>query len=116
MPEWFRNNHMKSNADKWHLLVTRGTNGTAKIGEFDVKFSRQEKLICVKIDTKLSLENHVSSFCQNGSQKLHALARVVSFMDLAKRKSLIKAFITSKFDYCLLIWFTRKSLGTSMSG
>ena len=107
---------MKSNADKWHLLVTRGTNGTAKIGEFDVKFSRQEKLVCVKIDTKLSLENHVSSFCQNGSQKLHAIARVVSFMDLAKRKSLIKAFLTSKFDYCLLIWFTRKSLGTSMSG
>ena len=28
----------------------------------------------------------------------------VNFMDLAKRKSLMKAFITSQFNYCPLIW------------
>ena len=52
--EWFKNNHMKANADKCHLLVTRDTDVTAKIGEFDVKNSREEKLLGVKIDTKLS--------------------------------------------------------------
>ena len=40
--EWFKNNHMKANADKCHLLVTRDTDVTAKIGEFDVKNSREE--------------------------------------------------------------------------
>ena len=30
--EWLRNNHMKANADKCHLLVTRDTDVTAKIG------------------------------------------------------------------------------------
>ena len=35
--EWLKNNLMKANADKCHLLVTRDTDGTAKIGEFDVK-------------------------------------------------------------------------------
>ena len=94
---------MKANAEKWHLLVTRDTDVTAKIGEFDVKNSR-EKLLGVKIDSKLSFENHVSSLCKKASQKLHALARVVNFMDLAKRKSLMKAFITSQFNYCPLIW------------
>ena len=29
--EWFRNNHMKANADKCHLLVTTNTDVTAKI-------------------------------------------------------------------------------------
>ena len=41
---------MKANADKSHLLVTRDTDVTAKIGEFDVKNSMEEKLLGVKID------------------------------------------------------------------
>ena len=93
--EWFENNHMKASADKCHLLVTRDTDVTAKIGEFDVKNSSEEKLLGVKIDNKLSFENHVSSVCKKASQKLHTLARVVNFMDLAKGKSLMKAFITA---------------------
>ena len=96
--EWFKNNHMKANADNCHLLVTTDTDVTAKIGELDVKNSREEKLLAVKIDTKLSFENHVSSLCKKVSQKLHALTRVVNVMDLAKRKSLMKAFVTSQFN------------------
>ena len=46
--EWFKNNHMKPNADKCHLLVTRDTDVTVKIGEFDVHNSREEKLLGVK--------------------------------------------------------------------
>ena len=73
-------------------------------GWFDVKNGRKEKLLGVNIDTKLSFENHVSSLCKKASQKLHALAKDVNFMDLAKRRSLMKAFITSQFNYCPLIW------------
>ena len=51
--EWFKNNHMKANADKCHLLVTRDTDVTAKIGELDVKNSMEEKLLGVKIVSKL---------------------------------------------------------------
>ena len=101
--EWFKNNHMKTNADKCHLLVTRDTYITAKIGELDVKNSMKEKL-GVKIDNKLSFQNHVSSLCKKASQKLHGLQRVISFMDLAKRKSLMKAFITTQLNYCPLTW------------
>ena len=83
--EWFKNNNMKANADECHLLFTMDTDVTAKIGGFDVKNSREEKLLRVKIDSNLSFEIHVSSLCKKASQKLHALARVVNFMDLAKR-------------------------------
>ena len=96
--------HMKANADKCHLLVTRDTYVTTKIGEFDVKNSRKEKLLGVKIDSKLSFENHISSLCEKASQKLHALARFVNCIDLAKRTSLMKAFIISQFNNCPLIW------------
>ena len=102
--EWFKNNHMKANTDKCHLLITRDTDVTAKIGKLDVKDSREVKLLGVKIDGKLSSENHVSSLCKKASQKLHALRRVVNFMDLAKRKSLTKVFITTQLNYCPLIW------------
>ena len=95
---------MKANADKCHLLVTRDTDLTTKIGKFNVKNSREAKLLGIKIDTKLSFENHVSSLCKKASKRLHALARVVNFMDLAKCKSLMKAFITSQLNYCPLIW------------
>ena len=49
----------------------------------------------VKIDTKLSFENQVPSKCKKASQKLHALARVANFMDLANCKSLMKALVIS---------------------
>ena len=102
--EWFKNNHMNAIADKCHLLVTRDTDVTAKIGELDVKNSMEEKLLGVKIDRKLSFDNHVSTLCKKARQKLHALQRVVSFMDLAKRNSLMKAFLTTQLNYCPLTW------------
>ena len=102
--KWFKNNDMKASADKCLLLVTRDTDVTTKIGKFNVKNSREEKLLVIKIDIKLSFENHVSSLCRKASQELHALARVVNFVDLAKRKNLMKAFITTQFNYCPLIW------------
>ena len=104
--EWFKNNHMKANADQCHLLVTRDTDVTTKIGAFDVKNSREGKLLGLKIDSKFSFENQVSSLCKKASQKLHALARVI---DQAKRKSPMKAFIISQFNYCPLIWMFHSS-------
>ena len=100
----FHENHMKANAGKCHLLVTTNSAVSANIEEFVINNSNEEKLLGIKIDTKLSLENHVSSLCKKASQKLHALARIVNYMDLSKRKSLMKAFVTSQFNYCPLIW------------
>ena len=93
--EQFKNNHMKTNADKCHSLVIRDTYVPAEIGEFDVENIREEKPLGIKIDTKLSFEKHVSSLYKKTSRKLHAIATVLSFMDLAKHKSLMKAIVTS---------------------
>ena len=106
---WFRQNHMKANADKCHLLVSSDEVCTAKIEDFTIENSTEEKLLGVKFDSNLSFEAHVTSLCKMASQKLHALARISHYMDLNKRRSLMKAFITSQFSYCPLIWMFHSS-------
>ena len=59
--EYFKNNHMRASADKYHLVFTIDLDVTAKIREFDVKNNSEEKLHGVKKNAKFSFENHVSS-------------------------------------------------------
>ena len=100
----FRENHMKGNAEKCHLLVSTDESCTAKIEYFSIKNSTEEKLLGVKFDSNLFLKIHVTSLCKKASQKLHALARIPHYMDLNKRRNLMKAFTTSQFSYCPQIW------------
>ena len=90
--QWFRNNNMKANADKCHLLVTGNYEVSA---DFEIESSKKEKLLGISIDTALSFEHHITSLCKKNSQKLHALARIAHYMDFEKRRSLMKAFVIS---------------------
>ena len=100
----FREKHMKANADNCHLLVSSYERCTAKIEDFSIKNSTKEKLLGAKFDSNLSFESHITSLCKKASQKLHALARISHYMDLNKRRNLMKTLITSQFSYCPLIW------------
>ena len=102
--QWFRNNHMKANADKCHLLVTGNYEVSASINEFEIESSKKEKLLGISIDTTLPFEHHITSLCKKACQKLHALARITHYMDFQKRRTLMRAFIISQFNYCPLIW------------
>ena len=86
----FRENHMKANADKCHLLVSSDESCTAKIDDFSIKNNTGENLLQVKFDSNLSFENHVTSLCKKASQKLHAFARISHYVDLNKRRNLMK--------------------------
>ena len=68
------------------------------------KNNKEQKLLGIKLDSSLSFKGQITSLCKKASRKLHALARIVNYMDLPKRKVLTKAFITSQFSYCTLIW------------
>ena len=48
--QWFRNNHMKANADKRHLLVIGKYEVFANINEFEIERSKKEKLLGISID------------------------------------------------------------------
>ena len=102
--QWFRNNHMKTNADKYHLLVTGNYEVSANINEFEIESSKKEKFLGISIDATLSFEHHITSLCKKASQKLHALARIAHYIDFEKRRSLMKALVIFQFNYCSLIW------------
>ena len=90
-----------------HLLVLwQRCDGpvTVRIGNVDVVNSSEEKLLGVQIDSRLSFNNHVSKLCQKASNKLYALARISPYMGQNKLRALMRAFITSQFQYCPLIW------------
>ena len=58
---------MKANADKCHLLVSSDESCTAKIEDFSIKNSIEEKLLGLKFDSNLSFENHVTSLSNKAS-------------------------------------------------
>ena len=103
----FRQLH-EINSDKCHLLVLGQSSDdpvTVRIGHSEVVNSSEDKLLGVQIDNKLSFDNHVSKLCQQkASNKLCALARISPYMDESKLRTLMRAFITSQFQYCPLIW------------
>ena len=106
--KWFADNFLKLNADKCHLLVLGQRCDdpvTVRIGSANFVNSYEEKLLGAQIDGKLSFDNHVSKLCQKASNdKLYALARISPYMDQRKLRTLMRAFITSQFQYGPLIW------------
>ena len=75
-----------------------------KIDNFSIQNSNCEKLLGIKIDNKLTFDQHVSDICTKATQKLHALSRVSHFMTLKHRQVIMKSFILSQFGYCPLVW------------
>ena len=71
---WFKNNGMKANADKCHLILSTKDSLTALIGESEIQNTEHEKLLGVLIDSELSFEKHVNSLSDKASQKLNALS------------------------------------------
>ena len=61
-----------------------------KISNFTEK---KMQITWYKFDSKLFFENHVSGLCKKTNQKLHALTRTVNYMNLSKRKALLKDLI-----------------------
>ena len=62
------------------------------------------KLLGVYVDIRLDFDYHVSQICKEASKKLQALSRVSKYMDINKRRMLMKAFIISQLSYCSLVW------------
>ena len=101
---WFKSNHLKANPGKFHILLS---SLKPKIVSVDIMFlaaSSQIKLLGVIIYSELKFENHVTELCLKVSKKINGLCLISSFMSLRKRRTFMKAFIESQFNYCPLIW------------
>ena len=63
-----------------------------------------EKFFGIKIDNKLTLEEHVEGLCKKASQKVSAVARISSLMRFEQRKRIVNLFIASHFSHYPLVW------------
>ena len=76
-----------SNNTARHLQVNKGSTQT--------EINLREKLFSMKIDPKLSFEKHIEQIYAKARIKLKALARIAPFMNIQKRKVLMKAVFTA---------------------
>ena len=100
--KWFSDNQMKGNTDKCHLLLSKDESSEIHIGDSIVE-NTCEKLLGIKINSKLRFDDHIQDLCKNANKKLRALARETPYMNFQRRKVLINAFFDAQFNYCPLI-------------
>ena len=63
-----------------------------------------KKFFGIKIDNKLTLEEHGEGLCKKASQKVSAVARISSLMRFEQRKCIVNLFMTSRFSHYPLVW------------
>ena len=95
---------MKANTDKSHLLLSQISEIKTQIYDEEIISNSCEKLLGIKIDSRLRFDEHVKSLCSKANQHLSALARLSSLMKFNQRKLIMNAFIKSHFSYCPLVW------------
>ena len=91
---WYELNWLKSNADKYHLLLSSHDENLGLVINPDkVNTSSEEKLLGVTFDNDFSCITHVQNMCQKASKKLHALYSVCKYIALNQRRTVMNAFI-----------------------
>ena len=90
--QWFSDNQMKSNPDKCHFLCNSNSELSLTIETQKIKNSKFEKLLGIKLDSKLNFNSHIHDICQKAGQKLNAIFGITPYMDFAKRRLLVNVF------------------------
>ena len=101
--KWLSDNQMKTKNDKCHFIISSNDASEIKIGNSMIKSSNFEKLLGVKIDTKLTYNDHTKGLRRKANSDLCALERFTPYMGLGKSKLLMNSFFAATFNYCPLI-------------
>ena len=114
--KWFADNQMKANQDKCHLIVSKNENISMHIGPFEIKNTNCEKLLGIKVDSRLNFNEHLDGIIKKASRKINALSRITPFMNISKRRILMNSFFNSQFDCYPLIWmFHSRSISNKIN-
>ena len=65
--KWFSDNQMKGNTDKCHLLLSKDGSFEIDIGDSIIESSTCEKLLGIKIDSKLRFDDHIQDLCNKAN-------------------------------------------------
>ena len=73
---------MKANLTKCHVLLSTTEAFNFQISETVIHNTHSRKLLGITFDNKLKFEKPITTKCEKGKRKLHAIARVTPYMDL----------------------------------
>ena len=104
--KWFYANALVLNPEKCHYMYL-GSN-VDNMEEFNslgykLDNSEEEIKLGIKIDNKLNFRNHINYLCRKAIQKINALNRIASYIDVHKRKIIYTSITKSQFSCCLLV-------------
>ena len=107
--DWLERNQIIANPDKFHaILVTRGemTQHGEKliIQGKQIQSENAVRLLGVKIDHRLTFDEHISDLCRKAAAQLNALKRLEGYMEIKAKEILVQSFVLSNFNYCPLVW------------
>ena len=90
--EWFQENHMKVNVSRFQLIIFKPKDVISDvelhvIGQ-SLKPISSVKLFGVKVDERLSFDDHISALCAKASHQINASRRIVEYLTLENRKSI----------------------------
>ena len=71
---------------------------------FEIKNTNCEKLLGIKVDSRLNFIEYLDGIIKKASRKINASSRITPFMNRSKRRILMNSFFNSQFNYCPLDW------------
>ena len=80
-------------------------NEMLKFNNLTIKSSKEAEILGITLDNNLNFNNHIKLICRKADQKLKALLRISSKLNM-KQKIYIyiyKSMIKSLFNYCPLV-------------
>ena len=76
---------MKVNQDKCHLPISKNEDVSMYIGPFEIKITHCEKLLGIKVDSKLNFNEHLDCIIKRASRKINAISRITPLMNISKK-------------------------------
>jgi len=108
---WMRANRLKLNADKTELMwfgtktnLKKCHMHTIRLGSSDIKVSSTVKILGVIFDPEMSFVFQVSSVITTCFFQLRQIRPICRFLTTVAAKTLVKAFVCSRVDYCKAIY------------
>ena len=71
---------MKANISKCYLLVNKKDEVVIYLREMEIITSEYEKLLGIKVDTKLNFNEHLNDIISKAIHKVNTLSRVVPYL------------------------------------
>lgn len=88
------------------MLAISKRNKNIRASEYDSYQTRDsvcEKLLVIKLENKLNVENHIVDTCNGPSRKFYILDKVAPYMNLSERCIVMMAYLNSQSSFCQLV-------------